>query len=424
MIGFVGLGVVASLPSFVEPEVWLVVPGIQEGGRFGSALAPVGDLDGDGRPDLAVGAPRWDGAHVGAGRVVFVSARDGVQLFAVEGDAEQAWFGASLDAAGDVDGDGVEDLLVGAPGAARVRVISGASGADLLVVDDPEPASRFGHAVAALGDVDGDGFPDWSAGAPSSSSGASHGGRAGVYAGVGGGELFRVEGEAFDLLGRAVGGIGDVDLDGRADWLVGAPLADAAAFNGGEVRLWSPGTATLLGSWAGGGVGDQLGEDVRRAGDLDDDGSPELVWVAPGSDAGALDGGEARIVPALGGPALSTIVGVEPGTLLSCAAVLGDVDGDGVVEWAAGSPTSSATAPASGLLRIAATTPGLHARPETIEADVEDGWFGYELARIGDVTGDGRCDFAVGAPGHEDVPEATGRVWIFGSGRVAPAVPR
>ena len=148
----------------------------ESGSWFGESLSGVGDVNSDGVPDYVVGAYGFpDLRYFGAAGVY--SGKDGSLLHAFTGDSDEDNFGWSLSAAGDVDLDGVPDIIVGAPvenhvwhrtKPAYVRVFSGRTGSKLLEVQGaqsnhryPETSDGLGVAVAGMGDLDGDGHPDF-----------------------------------------------------------------------------------------------------------------------------------------------------------------------------------------------------------------------------------------------------------------------
>ncbi|HEX9794532.1 MAG TPA: hypothetical protein VGC54_11165 [Planctomycetota bacterium] len=187
------------------------------GDRFGVALAPLAGAE-DAGGGFAVGAPGSDRGAPGGGAVYAYRADSTSPRFFVVDNTEGARFGEALAPAGDVDGDGTPDLLVGAPGARRARVLSGVDGKTLLELRGKEDS--FSATVAGLDDLDGDGRPELLVGAP----GADGGGVVRIFSGAGGQELFTFQGrEASDRLGAALAATKDMDGDGAGDFLIGAP---------------------------------------------------------------------------------------------------------------------------------------------------------------------------------------------------------
>ena len=410
----------AAEPTSGEPAL-LTLASHTPGDRFGAALASLGDVDGDGVPDLAVGAPRADGPGPtdaaglvqDAGRVLVVSGRDGRALLQLAGDSDHDTFGWSLAGMGDVDGDGVPDLLVGSPAgdpsSGSAAVYSGADGALLRSYVGVATGDRFGHALACAGDVDGDGVPDVLIGAPQADGAGANAGRASVFSGADGSLLFAFEGGPFDQAGLSVAGVGDVDGDGRPDVLVGVPFSDVGAFNGGSAYLLSGRDGSVLAAHHGEGAGDLLGHQVAGVGDVDGDGVPDLGLVAPGSDVGGLDSGGAFVRSGATGTLLLPIAGDQEGTWLNALAGAGDVDRDGHADLVVGA--ASAGAGEAGRLRVVSGATG--AELLVVDGQRPFDWFGAAVCGVGDLDGDGLPDVAGGAPGHDDVLTKQGSVRAF-----------
>ena len=204
----------------------------------GDAAVAVGDMSGDRIPDYVITDPVFRASgRLSAGKVDLYSGADGTLLRTFEGANANDFFGSSV-AAADLDGDQVPELVVGIPrrrglgtapgdGNGRVEVYSGDSGALLLVIAGNGHGDRFGHSVAAGGDVDGDGTSDYVVGAPDHPLPGNDRlvyGAVFVYSGRSNALLFQQDptstGREF---GHAVACEGDVDGDGRDDVIVGDP---------------------------------------------------------------------------------------------------------------------------------------------------------------------------------------------------------
>ncbi|HKB16072.1 MAG TPA: VCBS repeat-containing protein, partial [Planctomycetota bacterium] len=202
--------------------------------------------------DVLIGDPFFDTFNFAdGGRAVALSGATGTVLFTFDGIQNGGWRGMSVAGPGDLDGDGVPDLLVGcanevagAPGfgSGVGRVFSGATGVQVLAVSDPTPGEHLGWSVAGTGDADGDAVPDLLLGAPDSDpAGSVDAGRAVLFSGSSGSVLASFTGSGGgDLLGRSVAGAGDVNADGFADFALGIPGADpAGVVNSGQARVIS-----------------------------------------------------------------------------------------------------------------------------------------------------------------------------------------
>jgi hypothetical protein len=229
------------------------------GDQFGTSVSRAGDVDGDGFVDFAVGSPQFvNSSGVTTGRVTVFSGKDGSVIRAINGAADSR-FGVALANPGDLDGDGVGDLVVGAPRhldgsgveTGCVTVLSGATGSVLYRVFGDQKHDTFGHSVrSASGDIDNDGTTDFIVGAPQLTG--SDVGYARTISGATGAVLFTFTEHTSDPLvksdyGVAVAG-GDFDGDGRTDVVVGG-----SHFNGGDgiAETW----LTAVASWRNYGTG-------------------------------------------------------------------------------------------------------------------------------------------------------------------------
>ena len=246
--------------------------------RFGAAVSSIGDIDADGRSDLLVGAP-------GSGRVLLLSGASGGEIASVEQAGGE--FGAGVAGTDDLDGDGVRDFIVGAPSlqGGRAFVYSGRTRALLLTLAPEAGGGRYGEFfVAGAGDVDGDGLGDLYVGAYAESGNR---GAAYVYSGRDGARLHRFLGDAGEGLGPGRGA-GDVNADGRADLIVGGyTWSGGGRTEGGRVRIFSGADGSVLASANGSRVRGQLGFDAVGLGDVSGDG--RLDFIVASAPANAVD---------------------------------------------------------------------------------------------------------------------------------------
>lgn len=282
--GFAGPGR-AYLYSGADGELIHLFDGTGEAGSFGSAVASAGDVDGDGRTDLLIGAETDPTAAMNAGRVVVFSSKDFAPLWTRDGEAMNTFLGSGTAPLGDVDGDAVPDVIVGARGGGasgkgRVHVLSGADGSDLHTPHDADAdGGNLGHFfVGGLGDLDGDAVPDVYGGDYGDNSNGTASGKAHVWSGKTGALLYQFTGEhPGDGLGCGRGG-GDQDGDGTPDLAIGAYGLDPDGVQGGgRITLYSGATGLPIRTISGGVEQLQIGFDVVSLGDVNDDGRDDLV---------------------------------------------------------------------------------------------------------------------------------------------------
>ncbi len=282
--GFAGPGR-AYLYAGADGELIHLFEGTGEAGSFGSAVASAGDIDGDGRADLLIGAETDPTAAMNAGRVVVFSSKDFLPLWTRDGEAMNTFLGSGTAPLGDVDADGVPDVIVGARGGGasgkgRVHVLSGVDGSDLHTPHDADAkGGNLGHFfVGGLGDLDGDDVPDVYGGDYGDNSNGTASGKAHVWSGKTGDLLYQFSGEhPGDGLGCGRGG-GDQDGDGTPDLAIGAYGLDPDGVQGGgRITLYSGATGQPIRTLSGGVEQLQIGFDVVTLGDVNDDGRDDLV---------------------------------------------------------------------------------------------------------------------------------------------------
>lgn len=294
------------------------------GERLGFSLASAGDFDGDGSPDLVVGSP---GLAVdvcqasslrGDGRVSVFSGTSGAELFTLAGQNQES-LGYSVAGAGDVDADGVDDIIVGAPNrygndwsAGRVLVISGATHAILHEFSTNGGCDQMGFAVAGAGDVNLDGHDDLLIGVPGKDTGSlSDNGRVQVRSGLDGSVLYNRNGtKNGELLGLVVAGVGDVNGDGRADFAAFGLRVNQNA--DGIVRVYSGKNGNQLWSQNGSQDFQNFGISLAGAGDVDGDGLADLLIGAPGEN---VFEGRAYVVRGNDGSTIQQLQSNRPGAV-------------------------------------------------------------------------------------------------------------
>lgn len=267
---------------------------------FGFAVAGNLDLNADGVADFLVGAPQA-GANP-SGVVQIRSGVDGQLILQIDSAAAGEWLGYSTCSAGDVNGDGIVDILSGSPGATNsaggASVVSGADGFILYHWNGQAAGDQFGAAVAGVGDCNSDGRPDIAIGAPFNNIGGPLSGRIYVFSGAGGGPLFRRSGDAAERLGYSLAGAGDVNRDHYYDVIAGAP----GIFNNpndktrGHVYVYSGSTGSKVEIYNGEIEGDGFGLSVAGGVDADVNSIPDIIIGAPYNNYGGSDAGRAYVV--------------------------------------------------------------------------------------------------------------------------------
>lgn len=391
----------ASAAFAQSPAV--VLNGTDPEDALGSALTSVGDLNGDGAPELAVGVPGEDSASSQTtGSVHLFSGADGTLLGVASGQLAGTRFGATVTPTRDLSGDGTTDLLVGAPDAlGRVVALDGnalAQGValELWSVDGSQQGS-LGRSILPVGDRSGDGVPDVAVGEPFA-GGVVPGvgpGRVRLLSGATGALLTSVDGPSGELsaFGWSLATTADVDGDGLRDLAVGAPTTDGAAALSGAVHLVGSRTSSIVATVEGEREDGQLGFALARR--VRADGSEVLLAGEPADTASpAVRGRVVRIDP-LAAAALGHVSGATPGGGFGRAlAIRGEA-------LAVGEPFASS----AGAVRV--FTLDAPDRPFALSGPALDASFGTAVAWLGN-------SLAVGAPSYDTTPDGNeGRVEVY-----------
>lgn len=375
-----GAGGLATSPQ------WIGGGGIT-GSRYGAAVAGGGNVNGDLYDDVLVGAPRFNPTQAGEGGVfLYYGSWSGIRstdMVTLTLGIKEAEFGYSVAFAGDVDNDGYDDVLVGARTYSSGEANEGAvllyyGSSSGLVSDSPwifesgMPGAMLGSAVGSAGDVNGDGYADFWAGAPFYNKPLNLAGAVYLFLGSQDGPAAApdwmatgVQGD--EWFGWAGACAGDVNSDGYSDLLIGAPEYD-------NLQL------------------EDEGDDAGR------------VVLYLGSYSGL------RSSPSW------QIVGVQGGTRFGAAlAGAGDVDADGFDDVLIGASLYDHDQPDEGIAWLfRGVTSGLRYQPSwQATGDKAEAWLGFSLSGAGDVDGDELDDVIIGAPNYRLATDPVGRVYVY-----------
>ncbi|MBX7042003.1 MAG: FG-GAP-like repeat-containing protein [Ignavibacteria bacterium] len=425
--------------------------GITAGGRFGYSVATAGDVNGDGYSDLIVGAMTFTNSPsvYGPGKAfVYHGSPSGLSAGANWGYAytvANSGFGYSVSSAGDVNGDGYSDVIVGAPytginsdpGTAFV-FHGGAGGLN------PNPNWQYtnifsftylGTSVSTAGDVNGDGYSDVIVGGPREPNGFTNAGKAIVFHGSASGlpanPNWTVLGSQVGAeLGQSVSTAGDVNGDGYSDVMVGIWLFTNGNTSEGRVNVYHGSSTGLSGSanWVAESNSEDgnLGRFVSSAGDINGDGYGDIIAGAPNFSNGQSNEGKAFAwfgsstgLGANGTPAnadWSAESDLDTNYFGSCVATAGDVNGDGYSDVL----VSSNTYPYDGYNKagkVSLFTGSQSGLSTTFawsnESNQQDALYGYSVSTAGDVNSDGYSDVIVGAYSYDNGQANEGRVYIY-----------
>lgn len=377
------------------------------GDQYGFSVSNIGDFNNDGFDDIVIGAPYNDDRDVDAGKAYIILGGNNIDYIpdaVLNGSASGSTyenFGFCVSGAGDVNNDNYDDIAISAPyfgtGTGRVFIYLGGptidTTADLIITGQSENLS-FGYSVSGAGDINGDGFDDVIAGATTYSTST---GRAYIFLGGStmnnGIDLTMTGIGSFNELGKSVSGAGDVNNDGYDDFIIGSP---GNSSGNGRANIYFGGST--LNNVAdvivtGQGSGGYFGTSVSCAGDVNNDTYDDVIIGAYG-----LNSNNGRIYIYYGGMAMNNVAdvtvsgntGSDFGYSVSDA---GDVNNDGYDDVIAGAPSAG-----PGMMFVYQGGISMDTIPDkTASGEFTGDKFGYSVSSAGDINNDLLPDQVAGA---------------------------
>jgi FG-GAP repeat len=383
--------------------------GESAGDQFGWIARVIGDVDGDGTNDFVTSAPTKNIHGANAGRVYVYSGRSGALLWSIDG-APGDELGSGIEAAGDVNGDGIADVVAGAPGIDTVYVYSGSDGRVLLTLHGEARGDRFGEHVASASDRSG--HAEIVVGAPANSAQGKSAGRAYVYSGQDGHLLLTLSGQrAGDAFGSTVAGYADKT---HHLLVVGAP--GAGPHHTGRVYVYRHLSARPAFQFDADPSGVALGYMfVSVLGDVDGDKVPD-IFASDWSDASkGPQTGKAYVYSSRSGRRLHTFTGETAGEGFGTTqSIAGDVNGDGRADLIIGSWQYSVAAQSAGRAYLYDGRNGQLLR--TYTSRIPGDTFGFDAVGMGSVDGRGQSELLITAGWSGIHGYHSGRIFLISSG--------
>lgn len=385
------------------------VDGQYNNAALGGAIAAIEDLNGDGINELLLGGERYSSS----GATLLVSGADGSEIHSFATPPH----GEAVADCGDVNGDGFHDLIIGdifastTPiKAGKAWVYSGAAPYNLIYEYTGTQADQYlGGAVTGMGDLNSDGYDDFAIGSWGKHTPTAFAGMVEIYSGIDGSLMRTINGYVdHGYFGEAISSITDADGDGMRDLLIGA-TGEGPVGREGKAYLYSGASGTLLHSWQGATYNDRMGHKVADAGDVNGDGIGDALVSA----FFAGGNGEVFVYSGADGSELIRVRGFHPGEVMGRSVSGGyDLNSDGHDDFIVGSDHFYVSGGYTGFVRVFSGRNGNMMQLYT--GGSETARLGVAVEMIGDVDGDGVCDLAAGAM-DEDTPNGweTGRVFVF-----------
>jgi hypothetical protein len=402
---------------FVEPtRVIREWTGEAANDQFGWIARSLGDVDADGVQDVVTSAPTKVIGGAAAGRVYVLSSKTGRRLWTSDG-APGDQFGIGVERAGDTNKDGVPDVIASAPGGGYARVLSGRDGRVLLTLKAEAASDQFGRHVSTAGDVNGDGYDDVLVGAPGHASAGARTGRAYLFSGRDGKPLLSLSGErAGDAFGSTVAGH---TSNGRSTIIVGAPGGGPSRRGRAYVYVWTAESSksspqplfTVDADDTGAALAAMF---VSIPGDLDGDRTPDVYLSDFPNAAKGPSTGRIYVHSGADGRRLFTLTGETAGEGFGTSpSVAGDVNGDRVPDLIVGAWQYAGHALTGGRAYLYSGRNGSLIRTFTCRTPGDA--FGFDAVGLGDVDGDDATDLLITSAWSGVKGFHSGRIFILSS---------
>ncbi|MEE9129588.1 MAG: integrin alpha [Phycisphaerales bacterium] len=386
--------------------------GENAGDTFGWVSENTGDIDKDGVDDLIVSAIGFGANH---GRVYVYSGATGDLLFPPITGSVAGWqLGSSVGAAGDVNNDGTLDVIVGATGvgAGRAFVYSGVDGSVLRTFLGDVSGDLFGYAVTGIGDINRDGCADLLVTAIQHDAAGTNSGRAYVYSGLDSSIMGTVDGEtSFDLFGSGAALIGDVTNDNINDFVIGARNAvsgNGRAYVYSGADFLKKGPIKPVHVLLPPGPAADFGWFFLDGGDMNADGTPD-IYVTD------FSANRAHVFSGIDGGLLRTFTGTGG---FGIGRFVGDINGDDHEDLILASWVHNAGGTQAGRAEIFDGATGKVL--DTYTHNVPFAQFGFDANGMGDVDGDGKTDYLITAANDSG---GTGKAYLIAGNIGPPAIP-
>ena len=430
----------------------------QSNSLFGFSANPAGDFNGDGYSDFIIGAPAHSNgqAFEGAFYMVYGAPNGGIsrtnfhQYNAVGRDSS---LGCSISNAGDIDGDGFGDVIIGASETYRTvgvaKVLNGSTSVYNILPKQElnyRPtcsttfARKFGDVVTNIGDINGDGYSDAAvSGGVFQTSCEISNGRVVIYLGTPNGydtvpNRVLIGNNNDGTFGRKIREAGDINRDGFDDFLIGCSNArnlQGNTTNVGRVYVYyGSNTGVNIGATqlllapvnVGSAITSRFGSSVSGAGDMNGDGFADIIigaitYVQPGTPSNAVGAAFIYLGSNIGiaNAPSATLLGNNLNSSLGYSvAGLGDVNGDGFSDVAVSELINMRSVTI--IYGSAVIQQNLFLARQILASNLNGNWYGLEISSAGDLNGDGYSDLAIGSPYYETILNSNarmGRVYIY-----------